>query len=110
MVMKMAKSFMTVVFEMSDDATQKQLFSELKKIFPGVAGDLIRVTALSCRDEMTKLDLIEFGRNIEDIGFINKVIDVEDVTPLLEVMRKCEKYAIENGCTMSHAYEKHHFN
>lgn len=68
------------------------------------------VSAVSNKDEMLKMELIEFGREIDDIGFIGQVLDEEELPELEEIRNRCCEYANEHSCTESHAYEELYVN
>jgi hypothetical protein len=96
----------TVVFNFNCPKTHKRMLDEWKAFFVELNdNDPVIVTALSQGDEMTKLDLIEFGREIGDIHYIGEVLDNIQLPEKLQQLLKIREYANEHSVTDQAAYE-----
>ena len=100
------ESTVSAVFHFNCDDTKKQMVSEWKSYFNEPNDkDPVIVTALGAGDEMTKLDLIEFGYQIRDLEYIGEVICDIGLPEKLEQFLEVREYANKHSLTDAGAYD-----
>lgn len=97
---------LTVVFHFNDKEKMAELTDSWKGLSEKSAeSDPVAITAMSRGDEITRLELVEFGQEIGDLDFIGQVISATDLTPYLDQFKNSQEYANEHSVTIDAAYE-----
>ena len=96
----------TVVYKFDCEETQKKVIGELCTIFKDPDGHPFSISAMSNKDEMTRLDLVQFGVELRDIDFIRQVVENDDIEELVTQMMACQEYSAEHSTSQSAAYEE----
>jgi len=105
----MDKRYLTAVFEIDGGSDKQPIETEIFKLFDlteTTPNDPVRVVSVSRKDEATKLDLIEFGLEVDDLDFVREVLDDRGLEQKLTLFRKVNDYANENSVSFEYAYEK----
>jgi hypothetical protein len=101
----MPRSTLTVVYEFNNDKALELKAQEVNELFLKDDGADIRVTASSSQDEMSKLDMIEFGVEVDDLEFVRGVISESNLKESFTIMMSAREYAEKNGVTDYAGYE-----
>lgn len=97
---------LTVVFDIKDKQSFERLTTEFQAHFGEDDNKVYSVTAMSTYDEMTKLDLIEFAHEVNDMDLIGTIINSTDISEYLELKNRIQAFADKKSITLGVAYEE----
>lgn len=97
---------LTVVFKFNDVETEKEMRGTFAKLFEqDHKSSPVAVTAISNKDEMTKLDLLEFYNEMGDVDLIRAVISDNKIEPYLKHFKAVQACAAKSDVSEYSVYE-----
>jgi hypothetical protein len=103
---RLTMTTLTVVFDFKDTETSERLRKEFKDHFCVNDAPDYSVTAMSIQDEMTKLDLVEFAYEVNDLDLIGAILNTSDLSEYIELSKKVNELADKKSTTIGAAYEE----